>query len=425
MKTTKLFLSLIVICLLFADCTYEENTFLIDDQTQNQQQFNQKQFSISAPIKSKNVLIIEYAKSTGENAKSYLRDKYDIVKYETCDCSNKRIEKWEFPFGTEIEGRKEDLAQEGGVEGTEYQLFYQNGNTTLSNNNIAQNISLISSYIKPINSDATIAILDTGIDINKLQVKDPFLYNNSNNTSLCNDELNPEIIGWDFVNHDNNPFDDNGHGTIVTDILKSKLDNDGFSDYQILPIKVFNDLGKGNTFDILCGYLYAADKPEVALINMSFGWYYYPSPLLSKFIGENQHILHITSAGNHNVNNDTTKHFPSSIPHRNVLAVGSYGIKQVNNDQKVFKSDFSNYGFTSVDFLSKGENISFYNPETNDYITVNGTSYAAPRVTAIAMEYFSEGYEFPNQMIQQLYLHATLLEDANELPVKFFDRFIQ
>ena len=52
---------------------------------------------------------------------------------------------------------------------------------------------------------------------------DSYLYNSDANNSACHESGIKEKSGWDFVNQDNTPSDDNGHGTIVTGLIAKSL----------------------------------------------------------------------------------------------------------------------------------------------------------------------------------------------------------
>ncbi len=128
---------------------------------------------------------------------------------------------------------------------------------------------------------AVIAILDTGIDwlhpdlINKIWINP-----NEQSDYMDNDGNGfvDDIRGWDFVNNDNNPLDDNGHGTPVAGIAGAESNNGigiaGVSwNAKLMPVKVLNSHGYGNSADIASGIQYAAAN-GATVINMSFGSYY-------------------------------------------------------------------------------------------------------------------------------------------------------
>ncbi|WP_103068344.1 S8 family peptidase [Aquimarina sediminis] len=439
MKCLKSLFPTLMICLIVFGCTNED----IDENTVNESS-NKNYNSPNYPIKSTTELIVEYQSGFPERKKEDLRKKYNVKRYEKCDCTNSRIEKWEFDPRVDLEGRNELITQEGGIEGTDYQFFYDNENSTpgVSGSTAAgQSDLLISSYIKASNSGVTIAILDTGINLTRLPQSYPFLYGTNSDMTLCEEGEETEVSGWDFVNHDNDVYDDNGHGTVVTSIIIDKLFDEDISDYQILPVKAFNDLGKTTTFTLLCSYLYAVDKPSVSVINMSFGWYGPSGSLFPKFILENPDILHITSSGNDGINNDDNVHYPSSYTSNNILGIGSFSIKKrkeiveplpfdsramgisLLSPREIIKSTFSNFGVTSVDFLSVGDQVSFYDNNGNHYL-VSGTSYAAPLVTAKAAMYYQNGHITPTAITEQLRLNGTLLAYYS-LPIYYGDRIIE
>ncbi len=411
-------LPLLVTYLVLLGCTREEiNTIDLGQKinVKNNTAYNE----VSGPVVSATELIIEYPKDrfTTESERANLRHQFGVIRYETCDCSNKQIEKWVFEGGVNIEEEEADITDKG-ID-VENEFYYTNTHTIPSNlavTSIEQSIALIKSNIVSAPTKITLAILDTGIDLNQLPNTGPFLYQLRPNESGCVENGKRELSGWDFVNHDNNPHDDNGHGTIVTGIIKSGLSSNT-NDFEILPVKIFDHKGEGSYFTLLCGYKYATSKPSVSIINMSFGWYYKKGRLLNRYISENDHILHVTSAGNDSINNDIEPHFPSSYRHAHSAAIGSI------NANKTDIAEFSNYGTSNVDFLSLGDSVIFYDINGEKYI-VFGTSYAAPFVTAKSTIQFIDGYRNPLDILKQLHANATPLDPGIFVPVRCNDKVI-
>ena len=83
------------------------------------------------------------------------------------------------------------------------------------------------------------------------------------------------FTGYDFVNNDTHPNDDNGHGTHVTGTI-AQATNNGIGvagvafNCSIMPVKVMNSEGFGTTFDITDGIYYATNN-GANVINMSIG----------------------------------------------------------------------------------------------------------------------------------------------------------
>ncbi|MEX2603804.1 MAG: S8 family serine peptidase [Gracilimonas sp.] len=130
--------------------------------------------------------------------------------------------------------------------------------------------------------DDVIAILDTGVDmdhpdlINKIWVNEA----EANGIEGVDDDGNgfvDDIHGWDFINHDNDPKDDNSHGTHVAGIAAAEANNGiGIAGAnwhaKVMPIKVFQSSGFSDAATIIQGINYAAEN-GVDVLNMSFGSY--------------------------------------------------------------------------------------------------------------------------------------------------------
>jgi serine protease len=83
------------------------------------------------------------------------------------------------------------------------------------------------------------------------------------------------VDGYDFVNNDDHPNDDVGHGTHVAGILADHLVDGGGTmgvapDVTVIPIKVLGADGQGSDFAIARGIRWAADH-GANVINLSLG----------------------------------------------------------------------------------------------------------------------------------------------------------
>ena len=127
-----------------------------------------------------------------------------------------------------------------------------------------------------------IAILDTGGDythpdlaantwINAAELNGVEGYDDDGNGYV------DDIRGWDFINLDNTPLDDNMHGTHVAGIAGA-VGNNGIGiagaawNVKLMHIKVFQSTGQGNSTNIAAGVEYASSN-GATIINMSFGSY--------------------------------------------------------------------------------------------------------------------------------------------------------
>ncbi len=88
-------------------------------------------------------------------------------------------------------------------------------------------------------------------------------------------DLGTLAAGYDFVNSDSDPSDDNGHGTAVAGIIAG-LGNNGLGivgtcwQCKIMPVKVLDSKGTGTDSAIASGIIWAVDN-GAGVINLSLG----------------------------------------------------------------------------------------------------------------------------------------------------------
>ncbi|MEH7305558.1 S8 family serine peptidase [Neobacillus drentensis] len=107
----------------------------------------------------------------------------------------------------------------------------------------------------------TVAVIDTGVDYDHPDLGVGF------------GPGHKVVGGYDFVNHDNDPIDDDGHGTHVAGIIAAHGNVTGVApDASITAFKVLNENGIGDESDIIAGIeaSISPDNPFPAdVINMS------------------------------------------------------------------------------------------------------------------------------------------------------------
>ncbi|MDI6751328.1 MAG: S8 family serine peptidase [bacterium] len=218
----------------------------------------------------------------------------------------------------------------------------------------------------------TIAIIDTGIDLDHGDIF---------STSTPFSDLKPKIIkGWDYVNEDPEPDDDNGHGSHVAGIASGLTDNGtgtaGLAgSCRLLALKVLDKNRLGYCSDVAYSILEAVEI-GAKVINMSLGGSGYSQILEDACdYAKEKGVLVIAAAGN---NNSTTKCYPAGYD--SVMAVAA-------TDGWDKRCTFSNYG-DWVDISAPGGNIlSTY--KNGAYKRLDGTSMAAPFVSGLAGLLFS------------------------------------
>ncbi|NQX85100.1 MAG: S8/S53 family peptidase [Flavobacteriaceae bacterium] len=388
MKNVQKIITLIVVIIIFS-CSNDDSADY-DQINKNNITTTPKSSNLTQSNKlnySQNELIIQYKPGTSNSMKYTIRENHGIDgdninpqqgfgRFEICRCDNQDIEIWNFPYDIDIEPKKQAIKGEIGNETfglleVDFQFVF-GFDETHPGIGTATDTGYIS-YIKPINTGITVAVLDTGIAtqltvFNEATLPISLLYNGTATA------VGEEQSGWDFVNKDPNTFDDNlgMHGSIISHQITENLSNNNIP-HQILPIKIANQTGKISYFNLLCGVLYALERADV--LNMSLGWYDdgfgdFDETILANIFAAHSNIPIVTSVGNSNNDNDSLAHYPSSYPYDNVIAVAAC------NAMFTKASYFSNFGGTSVDFFTLGEDIPFYGG------VIKGTSFAAPYITA-------------------------------------------
>ena len=238
------------------------------------------------------------------------------------------------------------------------------------------------------NADIVVAVLDTGVNYNH------------------EDLVGRVLLGHDFINNDEDPMDDNGHGTKMTGIIASNTNNNigvaGLSwQSPVLAVKVLDASGEGSYWTLADAIVYAANA-GADIINISAG-------------GENWHelatqaidyayslgVTMIASAGN---SGDNRYHYPAALDH--VLAVAAVD----SSDQR---ASFSTYA-AWVDISAPGVNIQSTSLD-GGYGLTSGTSPAAAVVSGAAALVKGLHPDWtPDQVMSQL--ACTVVEIGSQNP---------
>jgi subtilisin family serine protease len=234
-----------------------------------------------------------------------------------------------------------------------------------------------------------VAVIDTGVDYTHPDLAPNIWTNPGESCAGCpNDGLDndgngyvDDVHGWDFVNDDNQPLDDHGHGTHVAGTIGATGDNGtgvaGVNwNVQIMPLKFIAANGEGTADDAVRAILYAT-KMGAVVSNNSWGGEEFSQALEDAIADADTHgSLFVAAAGNSFKNNDASPDYPSGFDLPNVVSVAATDL----NDSRAW---FSNYGRVSVDLGAPGTNIYSTWPG-GSYAYLDGTSMAAPHVTGVA-----------------------------------------
>ena len=234
-----------------------------------------------------------------------------------------------------------------------------------------------------------VAVIDTGVDLSHPDLAANMWVNPGEDCAGCrtngvDDDGNGYVDdwrGWDFANDDNNPTDDQGHGTHVAGTIAA-AGNNGIGvagvtwNTKIMPLKFLTASGTGDVADAISAILYA-NAQGVPILNNSWGGEDFSQALLDAIeLTDASGELFVAAAGNDFANTDETPTYPSGFDVPNVLSVGA-------TDALDRKSWFSNYGVASVDLSAPGSNIYSTWPGSS-YRFQDGTSMAAPQVSGAA-----------------------------------------
>ncbi|MFF2481304.1 S8 family serine peptidase [Paenibacillus sp. NPDC058071] len=242
-------------------------------------------------------------------------------------------------------------------------------------------------------TDLTIAVIDTGIDLDHPDLKDNL------------------VPGTNLVQHGKQPDDDNGHGTSVAGVLAAVGNNGkGVSGVlwkaKLMPIKALDYRGDGTEQDLGEAILYAVRK-EAKIIVLSVGLYRY-SPYMRDIVeyAESKGVLLVAAAGNDGLSlgEKTAVKYPAA--YSTVLAVG--GVRPDN------KPDPRSNSGPEID-LAAPWNV-FTTAIGGRYKKEEGTSMAAPQVAAAAALIWAR---YPNMKPYQV--RELLRQTTNDTGTPGFD----
>lgn len=226
-------------------------------------------------------------------------------------------------------------------------------------------------------SPVIVGVIDTGIDYNH-----PDLVKNVWTSNHGTHGFNSFFWNDPDVRRRENPMDDNGHGTHCAGTIGA-IGNNGVGvagvcwNVQVMGLKFLDSRGRGEDINAIRCIDFAIDNRVNVLSNSWGGYDYVPEMAEAIERAREAGILFIAAAGNESNNNNSNRHhFPSSYENENIIAVMSI-------DRDGSPSDFSNYGFESVDLAAPGRDILSTWPGSR-LKAISGTSMATPHVSGAA-----------------------------------------
>ena len=187
--------------------------------------------------------------------------------------------------------------------------------------------------------------------------------------------------GYDFVNNDTDPMDDNGHGTHVAGIVAGHSSTIQAIAYnsELFAYKVLNAQGSGHASDVLAA-MEMAVSDSIDIINLSLGSSSgNPNDILSEAVNRvvASGIVVVAAAGN--TGEYESIHSPGVAKY--ALTVGATDGNNIASFSA--RGPVSNGYEIKPDVVAPGVGI-LSAKNGGGYITMSGTSMATPLVTAIA-----------------------------------------
>ena len=243
------------------------------------------------------------------------------------------------------------------------------------------------------NDTIIVAVVDTGIDYTHPDIAAHYL-----------------PLGYDIVNNDPDPLDDNGHGTHCAGIIAAVINNSigiaGTANVKLIAEKVLAANGTGTDYDVALGIQYAVDNGS-KVISMSLGG---PLPSITlqnavQYAWSKGAVL-VAASGNDGL---ATIDYPAAYPE--VIAVGA-----INESNQL--AWFSNYGkeqelvAPGVNILSTMPTYPVYLNTTYgvplDYANLSGTSMATPFVAGVAALTWATHPTATNAQIRYILNHTAI-----------------
>ncbi|MBL8761084.1 MAG: S8 family serine peptidase [Phycisphaerae bacterium] len=276
--------------------------------------------------------------------------------------------------------------------------------------------------------DVLIAIIDTGVQVDHPDLQANIWKNPGEISGNGIDDDGNGFVddrnGWDFGELDNNPDDDQGHGTAVAGVVGA-VGNNGIGvtgvawNVGIVPLKIADRFGSLVLSAIIGSHDYATMLREqgfnLVASNNSYGGFassfYADAPTgfdpekdsIQRFIDSGG--VFVAAAGNSAFDNDNpdVTAFPASYKLPGLVAVAA-------TDNTDALASFSDWGAESVDLGAPGV-FNYTTAMGSGYTFISGTSFSSPTVAgAVAL---LKSYK-PNASPEEI--RQALIDSADPLP---------
>jgi len=244
-------------------------------------------------------------------------------------------------------------------------------------------------------SKIIIADIDTGVDYNHKDLAANMWRNsgeegldqqgNDKRKNKTDDDKNgyiDDFIGWNYVDKNNLPWDDHGHGTHTSGVAAA-VGGNGFGisgvcpRCSIMPLRFIGANGSGEDIDAVRSVEYAI-KMKAQIINCSWGGKEESLPLLEIFqAADRAGIILAVAAGNAGTDINLSGYYPAGFDLPNQLTTAALYTTDV------YLPWWSNYGNIKVHTSIAGDMIESTIPG-DEFSPMSGTSMAAPGIAGTA-----------------------------------------
>lgn len=285
-----------------------------------------------------------------------------------------------------------------------------------------------------------VAVIDTGLDWNHKDISWENIWINKDeipDNGIDDDENGyvDDVIGWNFVDRNNKPWDYDGHGTFVVGVIAATWNNNsgiaGINPHaRIMVLKALNNFGHTRAFSLAKAVVYAADN-GARVINLSVGGKHLTrTEQAAVDYAYSKGAVIVAAAGNEG--SDTKNYGPAGLNH--VITVASTDI----NDKR---TAYSNWG-QSIDIAAPGVDVLSLRARRTDLmrdipdveytpcqayvgadkryyrVSGRGASFSAPIVAGTASLIFSRYPKLTNVQVERM-----LLQSAKDIEVPGRDQF--
>lgn len=283
-------------------------------------------------------------------------------------------------------------------------------------------IQAIEAQTKATGAGVVVAVLDSGLNYNHPGISNNLFIKESELTeeSGDNDEngLPNDFMGWDFINGDNLPFDDTGHGSHVSGLIASPITGVA-PGAKILPVKVMNPFGQTDVGTILSALQYVIFTGDAHIINLSLGTTEMVNPndpgaqqlaLIYNLLFDEAHkkgMLVVTASGNGDqfgraFDISQAAVYPASVLADNQLVVTATSLGRITS--------YGNFSTSLVHLAAPGGSpqepvfsLAVDNPQGVAFLPQVGTSMAAPIAAGTAALVYEVAPSLtPEQVIEAL-----------------------